>query len=302
MSMINTSQKIETLRTARARATLLASPEALRALAEDRVPKGNALELARAAGTLAAKRTDEHIPLCHPLPLDPVKLDFEFVEGGVNVAATVVATARTGVEMEALTAACVAALTLYDMLKPIDKELEITGVKLLEKRGGKSDFAMAREGATAAVIVVSDRVSRGQMNDESGAALRAFLDARGVRTAHARVVPDEVAEIARAVREAAAAGSHLVLTSGGTGLGPRDVTVQAVRPLLDHEAPGIAEAMRAHGTRRHPYAMLSGGVAGLIGASLVLTLPGSPRGAVESLESVFPALLHALDIAGGAGH
>jgi cyclic pyranopterin monophosphate synthase len=300
--MINTSLKIETLRTARARATLLASPEALAALAEDRVPKGNAIELARAAGTLAAKRTPDLIPLCHPLPLDQVEVKFEFVEGGVTVWATVVATARTGVEMEALTAVSVAALTLYDMLKPIDKELEITAVKLVEKRGGKSDFAAAREGLTAAVIVVSDRVSAGRMQDESGAALRAFLDARGVRTAHARVVPDEAPGIARAVSEAAAAGTSLVLTSGGTGLGPRDVTVAAVRPLLTREAPGIAEAMRAHGTRRHPYAMLSGSVAGLIGESLVLTLPGSPRGAVESLESVFPALLHALDISAGAGH
>ena len=300
--MINTSHKVETLRTARAQAVVLGSSEALSALAEDRVPKGNALELARAAGTLAAKRTSDLIPLCHPLPLDQVQVEFEFVEGGVRVLATAVATARTGVEMEALTAASVAALTLYDMLKPLDPALEITAVKLLEKRGGKSDFGAGAPGVDAAVIVVSDRVSRGQVQDESGAAVRAFLEARGVRTTHTRVVPDEAPLITQAVREVVAAGCRLVLTSGGTGLGPRDVTVEAVRPMLEREAPGISEAMRAHGARRHPYAMLTRAVAGLAGGSLVVTLPGSPRGAVESLEAVFPALLHALDIAAGGGH
>ncbi|MBI5837478.1 MAG: bifunctional molybdenum cofactor biosynthesis protein MoaC/MoaB [Candidatus Eisenbacteria bacterium] len=300
--MINTANKPESLRTARARATVLAGAAARRALAEGSVPKGNVLELARAAGILAAKRTPELIPLCHPLPLDQVTVDFELTERGVEVTSTVVVTARTGVEMEALTAVSVAALTIYDMLKPLDKELEITGVKLVEKRGGKSDFKSAGADVTAAVIVVSDRVSQGKMQDETGAALRACLDGRGVRVTHTRVVPDEAAQIAAAVRESAARGCSLVLTAGGTGLGPRDVTVEAVRPLLEREAPGIPEAMRAHGTRRHPYAMLSRGVVGLVGTSLVVTLPGSPRGAVESLEPVFPALLHALAIAGGAGH
>ena len=300
--MIDTSKKVETQRTARAEAVLKASAEAMKLLAENRVPKGNAIELARAAGTLAGKRTPELIPLCHPLPLDQVELDFEVREREVLILATARATARTGVEMEALTAAAVAALTLYDMLKPIDPEMEITGLQLVEKRGGKSDFQFETTGVTAAVIVVSDRVSRGESQDASGEALVEFLAARGIRAPAPAVVADEVADIAAAVKSAAASGTRLILTTGGTGLGPRDATVEAVRPLLEVEAPGIAEAMRAHGTRRHPFAMLSRGLAGAIGRSLVVTLPGSPRGAVDSLESVLPALLHALDIREGAGH
>ena len=301
--MINTSRKSETARTAVARAELRASAEALSALRENRVPKGNALELARAAGILAGKRTPELIPLCHPLPLDQVDVTFEVGAASVEITATATATAKTGVEMEALTAAAVAALTLYDMLKPIDKAMEITGVRLVEKRGGKSDLARASSnGLRAAVIVVSDRVSRGEAQDGSGAALKEFLEGRGIGAGAPAIVADETAEIAAAVRKARDGGAHLILTTGGTGLGPRDVTVEAVRPILDREAPGIAEAMRAHGTRLHPYAMLSRGIAGSIGGSLVVTLPGSPRGAVESLEPIFPALLHALEIVKGAGH
>jgi cyclic pyranopterin monophosphate synthase len=300
--VINTSQKVETLRVARAEAVLRASPEALSALRENRVPKGDALDMARAAGILAGKRTFELIPLCHPLPLDQVDVSFEFIDGAVRVIGEATVTARTGVEMEALMAVSVAALTLYDMLKPIDKSMEITGIRLIEKRGGKSDFKASESGYRAGVIVVSDRVSRCESLDESGLRLKEFLQERAVEVVFERTVPDEGPEIAAAVKAAHAARCDLILTTGGTGLGPRDVTVEAVRPLLEREATGIAEAMRAHGTRRHPYAMLSRGVAGCLGGSLVLTLPGSPAGAVESLAAVFPAVLHARAILAGGGH
>jgi cyclic pyranopterin phosphate synthase len=300
--LINTSGKIDTQRTATAQAVLKASREAVSAVAENRVPKGNAIELARAAGTLAGKRTPELIPLCHPLPLDQVAVEFEVGTDEIRILATARATARTGVEMEALMAASVAALTLYDMLKPIDPAMEITAVRLLEKRGGKTDFALEAKGRSAAVLVVSDRVSRGEAQDTSGAGLVEQLRARGLKCEGATVVPDEQPQIAAAVRAFATAGAQLIFTTGGTGLGPRDVTVEAVRPLLDVEAPGIAEAIRAYGTRRNPMAMLTRGIAGFTGASLVVTLPGSPKGAVESLEAVFPALIHALDIRAGGGH
>lgn len=300
--MIDTSGKIDTRRIARAQAVLKATREAVLAVAENRVPKGNALELARAAGTLAGKRTPELIPLCHPLPLDQVTVDFEVGTDEIRVLTTATATARTGVEMEALTAASIAALTLYDMLKPIDPNMEITSLMLLEKRGGKTDFARQGKGVAAVVIVVSDRVSRGEAEDGSGAGLVSYLGARGVKCGKAPVVPDEIPAIAAAVKAALAAGARMVLTTGGTGFGPRDVTVEAVRPLLDVDAPGIAEAIRAYGTKRNPFAMLSRGVAGFVGDSLVVTLPGSPRGALESLEAVFPALLHSLDIRSGGSH
>ena len=137
--MVDVSAKAETQRTARAHAFLRISPEALEKLPEN--PKGNPLEVARIAGVMAAKRTAELIPLCHSLPLSHADIDVTVEPEGVRIVSTATTTAQTGVEMEALTAATVAALTVYDMLKALDKRIEIQDVYLLEKTGGKSgDF------------------------------------------------------------------------------------------------------------------------------------------------------------------
>ncbi|HLI86775.1 MAG TPA: cyclic pyranopterin monophosphate synthase MoaC [Bryobacteraceae bacterium] len=134
--MVDVSDKQETRRTARAHAFLRIAPEVLRKLPEN--PKGNPLEIARIAGIAAAKRTWELIPLCHPLMLSHADVEVIVEEAGVRVFSSVATTAQTGVEMEALTAASVAALTVYDMVKALDKSIEIQDVYLLEKTGGKS--------------------------------------------------------------------------------------------------------------------------------------------------------------------
>jgi len=137
--MVDVSGKAETRRTARAHAFLRVSPAALEKLPEN--PKGNPLEVARIAGVMAAKRTAELIPLCHSLPLSHADVEVTVEPEGVRIVSTATTTAQTGVEMEALTAAAVAALTIYDMLKALDKRIEIQDVYLLEKKGGKSgDF------------------------------------------------------------------------------------------------------------------------------------------------------------------
>lgn len=137
--MVDVSAKIETRRTARAHAFVRISPAAMEALPENK--KGNPLEVARIAGVMAAKRTAELIPLCHSLPLSHADIDVTVEPGGVRILSTATTTAQTGVEMEALTAASVAALTVYDMMKALDKRIEIQDVYLLEKTGGKSgDF------------------------------------------------------------------------------------------------------------------------------------------------------------------
>jgi cyclic pyranopterin phosphate synthase len=137
--MVDVSHKAETLRSARAHAFLRISREALDKLPEN--PKGNPLEVARIAGILAAKRTADLIPLCHSLPLSHADVEVTVEPEGIRVVSTATTTAQTGVEMEALTAASVAALTVYDMLKALDKRIEIQDVWLLEKTGGKSgDF------------------------------------------------------------------------------------------------------------------------------------------------------------------
>lgn len=134
--MVDVSGKAETRRTARAHAFVRIRPEVLAQLPQN--PKGNPLEVARIAGIMAAKKTAELIPLCHPLPLTHADVDVQVESGGVRIRATASTAAQTGVEMEALTAASVAALTVYDMTKALDKSIEISDVYLLEKTGGKS--------------------------------------------------------------------------------------------------------------------------------------------------------------------
>lgn len=143
--MVDVSAKAETARTAVAGARVVMRPETLAAIRAGDAPKGDVLGTARVAGILAAKKTHELIPLCHPLLLTHVAVDFEYVEDGIEIRATVRCQGQTGVEMEALTAVTVAALTIYDMAKALEKTMRIENVRLLRKEGGKSGLFRAAE-------------------------------------------------------------------------------------------------------------------------------------------------------------
>ncbi len=150
----------------------------------------------------------------------------------------------------------------------------------------------------AAVVTVSDGVSAGVREDASGDVLAELLRDEGFDVERT-VVPDEVESIADAITTLADSGVSLVLTTGGTGFAPRDVTPEATRGVVDREAPGLAEAIRADALARTPHALLSRGIAGLRGAALVLNLPGSPGGCRDGFEVVRPALQHGLELAAG---
>jgi molybdenum cofactor synthesis domain-containing protein len=206
--------------------------------------------------------------------------------------------------MEALTAATVGALTVYDMLKALDASLEITGVRLLEKHGGKTDFMEpSTRPLAAAVLVISDSVSTGKQTDRSGQVIVSRLEQEKIKVTECRTVPDEPEIIARAIRTCADEQKlDLVVTTGGTGLGPRDHTPEALTGIIEREVPGIAEVARRYGQQRTPYAMLSRGRAGMRGRTLIIALPGSPAAVAESLAALFPGLYHAFNMITGGGH
>jgi cyclic pyranopterin monophosphate synthase len=302
--MVPITHKSTTLRKAIAQAIVRVSKqETILAIQNRTVPKGEVLECARVAGLFAAKRTADLIPDCHPLPIEYTAVRYELGELEVHIQVEIHTIYKTGVEVEAMHAASVVALTMYDMLKPIDKGVSIEQIKLLEKKGGKSDRnAALGQVRRAAILVCSDTLAAGQGQDRSGEVIREKLVQLGITVADKRIVADEVNAIQAAAKDFVAQGVDLLLVTGGTGLSPRDVTPEALEPLLDRRIPGVEEAIRAYGQQRLATAMLSRSLAGQMGKTLVLALPGSPAGAAEGMDAVFPALLHAFSVLEGVRH
>lgn len=302
--MVDITPKSSTLRKAIAQAIVKVSKsETIQAIKQRTVPKGDVLECARVAGLFAAKRTADMIPDCHPLPVEFTSVSYEIEEMEVKVLVEIHTIYKTGVEVEAMHAASVVALTMYDMLKPIDKEVSIEQIKLVEKKGGKSDRTPSSERTISArVVVCSDSISQGKGEDRAGEAIRERLEKYGVKVLEKTVIPDDSQQIQSLAKESSKAGIDLLIFTGGTGLSPRDVTPESLETILERRVPGIEEAIRNYGQQRTPYAMLSRSIAGLIGNTLVLGLPGSTKGAAESMDAVFPAILHVFKVMEGSRH
>jgi cyclic pyranopterin phosphate synthase len=316
--MRDITHKQITLRTAKAIGAIFCTPATIELIKTDALPKGNLFDVAKAAGFIGAKLTPQLLPHCHPVQIDGMDMSFEFLDkethseyfndsvfsrSGIVVLGNAKSIGRTGIEMEMLTAVSVACLEIYDMLKPVDKQLEIGHIKLLQKRGGKSDRdRFVETQPLCAVLVCSDSTANGSREDKSGKLLMEMLKEVNAHVMDYVIVPDEPEQIQAQIKTWVDDDIHFVFTTGGTGLGPRDNTVGAVKAILEREAEGIAEAMRGFGQQRTPLAMMSRGIAGTIAQTLIVTLPGSVGGVRESLEAILPGVFHARKMLLGEGH
>ena len=302
--MVDITHKTSTLRKAVAIAVVkVSSQETIDRIVGKKIPKGDLFEFSRAAGLLAVKKTSDVIPDCHPLPVEFTAIRHTIEGLEIIVEVEVHTIYKTGVEVEAMHGASITALTMYDMLKPIDKSVEIGTIKLISKQGGKTSFTGdGMSDLRCAVIVCSDTIAAGTNTDRSGRKIIEKLEAYKVDVSRYEVISDDHETIQSTMHSLSDDNFNLVIFSGGTGLSPRDNTPDAIAPLIDKHIPGIMETARSYGQQRTPFAMLSRGVAGFVKNTLVLTLPGSVNGVEESMDALFPYIFHIFRVADGLRH
>ena len=319
--MVDVTSKAPTKRRAEATGTIRMSPAAFRLVRDRKLPKGDALVLAEIAGISAAKQTANLLPLCHPLPLEEVRVrcDLEEARAAVRVSCQVSTTAKTGVEMEALFGASVALLCLYDLIKMVEPALVLEEVRLNYKEGGKHGVWKHPEarpesvsdhsekpprliGVKCAVVTMSDRVSEGRSEDRSGPLAVNWLKENGALVSGPSIVPDDKNRIQSAIRELVQQGNRLIVTTGGTGLGPRDITIGSLQEMATKEMRGIGEFLRQSGSLRKQSAWLSNSSSFVIDKTLVIALPGNSNAVTEGLAALTDLIPHALHIVDGGNH
>ena len=301
VKMVDVTDKTATERRAKAEGKIHLQQATISLIQDDSIPKGNVLTTAKIAGIQSAKKTAEIIPMCHQLNLSFVDMEFELGRELVIIRSIVKTREATGVEMEALTAVSTAALTMYDMCKAVDKTMTIGAIKLVEKIGGKSDHAVEYR-PSVGIITMSDSISADKSEDKSGPILvKGFADS-GCKADHQKVLPDGSEELIPTIESWIKDGVELIITTGGTGLGPRDLTLQFVENKFDSKLPGIEQALHAYGRGKVKTAMLSRLTAGVINGAIVICLPGSTGAVKDALKVLIPTIFHSFHMMKGEKH
>ena len=315
--MVNTSNKPITTRIAIAQGTIRISKQTFLHIQENTVPKGNPLVLAEITGILGAKKTHELIPLCHPLALEQVIIQTECIpdQHAITVYCLALASAKTGVEMEALSGVQSALLAIYDICKQIDPVIELSGIKLLFKQGGKHSPWIHPDGLPAfmqqiltqhtsifnnlpiAIVTLSQRAFKQEYADRTGALLKTQLSNLGAKIIDYKIIPDNSNQLIEYLKKLILnKAPQLILTNGGTGIAPMDITTESIKNMCDKIIPGIGEALRQEGAKYTPYSWLSNCLAGIYKKTLIICLPGSPNAIQETLPLLKNLIPHALNI------
>ncbi len=313
--MIDVGRKRPTRRRAVAVGKISMGAEAFERIKNGTLPKGDVLALAEAAGIMGAKKTPDMIPMCHTLPLDQVTIHcaLDDQNNSISVYCQAAAFAKTGVEMEALAGVNNALLTIWDLTKGVDPNLTIGDVELLVKTGGKSGIwtnpkgipswletqlpdTQSLKGKQVAFLVMSDRAAKGEYKDESGPILKKFLEGVGAEIVDHNVIPDDAKAIEQSIHSVCKTYSpDLLIASGGTGPGPRDVTPDVLESISDRMLDGLGDVLRTESLHFTDTAWLSRMTAGMVGSTLVITFPGSPKAVKECWDILEPFLGDALD-------
>ena len=301
VTMVDVTDKVVTVRIAKAEGKISMLPETILAIQNDALPKGNVLTTAKISGIQSAKKTAEMIPMCHQLNLSYVDIEFEFESDAICIRSIVKTKEATGVEMEALSAVSGAALTIYDMCKSVDKSMVIGEIKLVKKVGGKSDHTVEYR-PNVGVITLSDSISSGQGEDKSGPILiNGFSDA-GCLVNHHETFPDGSKKLVSTIQDWVKDGVELIITTGGTGLGPRDLTIETMEKVFTSKLPGVEQALHAYGRGKVKTAMLSRLTAGVVNGVIVICLPGSTGAAKDALQVLIPTIFHSFHMMKGEKH
>lgn len=322
--MIDVSDKLSTKRIAIASGKIIVGAEVLRLIKNGQMIKGDPLRLAEVAAIMGAKNTSALIPLCHPLGLDKVEFITELLESenAVQVYCVAITSAKTGVEMEALAGVSAGLLTIYDLSKISEPSLTISDIKLVVKIGGKSGLWINPQ-VTAypewinkyipaiidltklncATITLSDRASRGEYEDKSGKLLQEILLNNQANLVKHTIIADEP-ELLKSTLEQLLTNSavNLIITTGGTGIGERDIVPETLATLGGRMIDGIGEILRLHGSKYTQFSWGSRSVAYVVNKTIIIALPGSSNAVRESMECLLPLLNHLVKMVAGGNH